>query len=101
MVECYICKGRLTLRECGKKFCPLYADKRWLNVKALKDEQFEGTSPSIFVGRFGYPKLNVGFLSLPELKENAWIYDAPQAWSKKQTSWDCTGSRNEFKAGLC
>jgi DNA repair protein NreA len=53
--------------DCQKKF----------NEKAKQD--YFGASPNVFVGRFGYPNINVGFLNVDEYKEN----DEPLEWSKK------------------
>ncbi|MGD1834892.1 MAG: hypothetical protein ACPKQO_04140 [Nitrososphaeraceae archaeon] len=42
-----------------------------------------GTSPpSVFVGSFGYPKVNVGPL-LPPLHGDTMIYDTPEMWENK------------------
>lgn len=49
-------------------------------------EDFFGSSPSVFVGRFGYPKVNVGLLAPQKLDKNAWILDAPRHWAQKNTS---------------
>ena len=44
---------------------------------------FDGSSPpSIFIGRFGYPQVNVGILSPTQRTENAFIYDNPEYWYK-------------------
>jgi len=48
--------------------------------KLLYKEQFEASSPTPFVGRFGYPNINVGIMSVPEI-ESAWEYDAPKYWA--------------------
>ncbi|MFC1697216.1 hypothetical protein ACFL1H_02705, partial [Nanoarchaeota archaeon] len=83
-VPCIKCKGS-NPSNCGRSFCPLllksesmYKVKSKLNN--LKQD-FQGSSPAVFVGRFGYPNINVGLLTPPEIKEDAWRYDAPQFWS--------------------
>jgi len=48
-------------------------------LAALKD--FCGTAAAPFVGRFGYPNVNVGLLAPPEVKENVWEFDAPRHWA--------------------
>jgi hypothetical protein len=45
------------------------------------NEDFAGSSPTPFVGHYGYPYLNVGILSVPEVKEEVWEYDAPRYWA--------------------
>jgi len=46
------------------------------------NEEFSADAPSIFVGRFGYPNVNVGFLTPHQKKEDTWLHDAPKAWAK-------------------
>lgn len=51
----------------------------------LINDGFNGSSPpSIFVGRYGYPKVNVGVLAPARETEDAWIYDAPEYWANKE-----------------
>lgn len=79
-IQCIKCKGR---GFCGRAFCPILAKSNALfKVKdKLTKEDFLGSSPTPFVGHYGYPYLNVGILSIPEVKENAWEYDAPRYWA--------------------
>ncbi|MBS3136377.1 hypothetical protein J4401_05460 [Candidatus Woesearchaeota archaeon] len=44
-------------------------------------KSFSGSSPSPFVGRFGYPEINLGILAPPEISDNAWELDAPKYWA--------------------
>ncbi|MBS3172092.1 hypothetical protein J4438_00745 [Candidatus Woesearchaeota archaeon] len=49
----------------------------------LESNEFFGNSPpSVFVGRFGYPEVNVGVLSPVGSKENAYLMDSPKDWVK-------------------
>jgi len=79
-IQCLRCKGR---GFCGRDFCPILAKSNAMfKVKNnLTKEDFLGSSPTPFVGHYGYPFLNVGILSIPEIKENAWEYDAPRHWA--------------------
>lgn len=80
-VQCLKCKGR---GFCGRSFCPIIAKSNALfkiKEKATK-EDFLGSTPAPFIGHHGYPYLNVGILSIPEIKENAWEYDAPRYWAE-------------------
>ena len=79
-IQCLKCKGR---GFCGRDFCPILAKSNAMfKVKNnLTKEDFLGSSPTPFVGHYGYPFLNVGILSIPEIKENAWEYDAPRHWA--------------------
>lgn len=49
-----------------------------LNKKFKKD--FQGSSPAPFIGKFGYPNVNIGLLS-PQILGDTSHYDAPKLWS--------------------
>lgn len=86
-LPCIQCKGR-NPKNCGRSFCPITAKYNALfKIKdSLKSEDFYGSSPAPFIGRFGYPYINVGILSPPEQRQDAWIYDAPLYWSSNDFS---------------
>ncbi|MBD3361258.1 hypothetical protein GF358_00540 [Candidatus Woesearchaeota archaeon] len=86
-LPCIQCKGR-NPKNCGRSFCPITAKYNALfKVKdSLKSEDFYGSSPAPFIGRFGYPYINVGLLSPPEVLEQAWLHDAPLHWSSENFS---------------
>ncbi len=44
-------------------------------------QEFTGSAPAPFVGRFGYPYVNVGILAPQQHDDNAWRYDAPRHWA--------------------
>lgn len=46
-------------------------------------KEFFGENYNIFVGRFGYPNINVGLVSLPEAKKDE-QYDNPHLWAGKE-----------------
>ena len=73
------------MRYCGKTFCPIYARaEAMFKVKnLLQKEDFMSSSPAPFVGRFGYPEVSAGILAPPEVREDAWMYDAPGFWSSQ------------------
>jgi len=52
-------------------------------VKGFKADSnsFSGESPSVFVGRIGYPDISVGILSAND--ENTSIYDDPRRWANE------------------
>jgi hypothetical protein len=81
-LKCIRCKGSDPLNNCGKAFCPIIAKSvaRFKVEDRLGKDYFFGDAPAPFVGRFGYPNINVGILSV-EGAENSWQYDAPQFWS--------------------
>ena len=66
-----------------KENSPVYQKlqaQRSFNMKSKKD--FFGKSPTIFVGRFGYPKVNVGFLSVEQYQH----HDEPLRWAHEDYS---------------
>jgi len=50
-----------------------------INKNFKKD--FQGSSPSLFVGKNNYPNVNVGFLS-PQFSGDTSHYDSPRLWSR-------------------
>jgi DNA repair protein NreA len=79
--SCIKCKGK---GYCGRSFCAHIAKAQSMfKVKeAVGKEDFSGSSPAPFVGRFGYPYVSVGILTPPDVREDSWLYDAPKHWSK-------------------
>ncbi len=66
----------------GRTFDPIHLKVAWqkdFNQTAKQD--YAAQSPNVFVGRFGYPNINVGFLNT-EHYEN---HDDPLLWSKNNT----------------
>jgi len=78
---CIRCKGK---GLCGKP-CKILAAARAsvAGVKSVK-ERFSGSAPGVFVGHYGYPKLNLGILSPAFVDERAWMLDAPGFWYDKK-----------------
>jgi hypothetical protein len=83
---CEICKGGKLL--CGKKFCPIVQRLNfWKStIENVKDSFFGTTPPSVFVGRYNYPRVNVGILSPPVEIEDAEKLDSPEIWYQEQTT---------------
>ncbi len=81
-VICVKCKGR-DPSNCGRTFCPITAkvNSMYKARDRLSTDHFFGESPSPFVGRFGYPYVNVGVLTPPDPEDEAWLYDAPREWA--------------------
>jgi hypothetical protein len=86
-IPCIQCKGK-NPKLCGREFCPIVAKAESLfkTRDALNKDSFAGSSPAPFVGRFGYPEVNVGILAPPEVSEDAWIYDSPKHWAATNIS---------------
>ncbi|KAA0006459.1 MAG: hypothetical protein FE045_03115, partial [Thermoplasmata archaeon] len=80
---CIRCRGTKLL--CGKPRCPILV-KYYTAVrnKPLIDKKFVyGYSPpSIFIGRYGYPKVSVGPM-LPPLEGDTSYMDTPELWHDK------------------
>lgn len=76
---CVRCKASKML--CGKPRCPLLVRYHSLmKTVPLLDLHVEGSSPpGVFVGRFGYPKLNVGPL-VPPFHGDTSLLDRPESW---------------------
>ena len=81
--DCIKCKGKNPLKYCGKTRCPIHAKTEAMikTIPKLK-QNWQGSTPNIFISRGGYPNLNVGILSPPEIN-NTEIYDAPMQWSQQ------------------
>ncbi len=76
-------KGYDPLGDCGKGKCPICARNNAIfRIKnQLEKEEFTSDAVAPFVGRFGYPYVNIGILAPPEQREDAWLLDAPKYWS--------------------
>jgi len=71
------------LFNCGKINCPICA-KAYSQIRIKKQivkENFSTDAVSPFVGRYGYPEINIGILAPPREEEDSWLYDAPQHWA--------------------
>jgi len=80
---CSICKGSRLL--CGKTRCPILAQIGAFKTlfSSVKGTTVDGSSPpGVFVGRFGYPYVQVGPLS-PPFHGDTWILDYPEGWFGK------------------
>lgn len=74
-ILCWKCKGR---GYCKRGFCVINEKlgfQKNFNERAKQD--FFGSTYNIFVGRFGYPNVNVGFLTADEKNDD---YDSPRLW---------------------
>lgn len=75
-IQCIKCKGR---GHCGRNFCAIsskIASQKKVNLTAKQD--YFGESPNVFIGRFGYPDINVGILNTEQYNN----HDAPLHWSE-------------------
>ncbi len=77
---CVSCKGSRML--CGKTQCPvLIRAKTFSRTMPMTDGlEIDGTCPpSVFVGRIGYPYVNVGPL-VPPIHADTSLFDMPEEW---------------------
>ena len=77
---CIRCRGAKLL--CGKKRCPIllkYYKKMEAKPLVEKKVIFGSSPPSIFIGRYGYPKVYIGPM-LPPLQGNTSFMDTPEMW---------------------
>ena len=80
---CILCRGTKLL--CGKTRCPIILKfHSYNNIKSKLDKlRIDGSSPpSVFIGRFGYPKVSIGPM-IPPLMGNTSILDTPELWLDK------------------
>ncbi len=85
-IDCVKCHGKYYAQHmtCGHSFCPIYTKLPQMKTLRLEKENFVGTAPSVFVGRYGYPNINLGILAPPDtVEKEGELYDAPKEWSKR------------------
>ena len=95
---CNVCKG--TRRLCGRDRCPLmlkfYTKK--FSTPEIKSNDIAGSSPpAVFVGRYGYPKVEIGPL-LPTFMGDTTELDKPELWSGK-SMYDIASMRYQLVRG--
>lgn len=71
---------------CGSKFhdyrsCPIMYKIKGQKKASLSKQDYFGQTPNVFVGKFGYPNVNVGLLNT----EHYTKHDDPLLWSKENT----------------
>jgi hypothetical protein len=78
--QCLKCRGTKLL--CGKEQCPILV--KFYSMKSLAlSNQLEGSSPpSVFIGRYGYPKVNIGPM-IPPRKGDTSLIATPERWIGK------------------
>ncbi len=78
------CNQCLNWHELRGDFCPVMTKvhSMFRSEQRLKSEHYFGESPAPFIGRYGYPHVNVGILGVPDTKDT-YNYDAPKIWSSK------------------
>ncbi|UCE13729.1 MAG: hypothetical protein JSV04_00805 [Candidatus Heimdallarchaeota archaeon] len=92
---CLRCKGGKFL--CGLTFCPIILKtKALLPVRKilpkLRNEYYGPSPPSLFVGRFGYPKVRLGPMASLNW-EDIDVIDEPDQWQTNLTMEDVVNLR--------
>ena len=85
----YVCQkcGGETPFSCRDSVCPLRSSFSQLyRARDFTSASFSSSSYSVFVGRYGYPNVNVGLLAPPEKVAEAWVTDAPSFWRRASFS---------------
>lgn len=81
--RCILCRG--TKMFCGKSRCPIIVKmySKMRTAPLFDSFSIEGsTPPSVFIGRFGYPKVNIGPM-IPPLHGDTSLMDTPELWINK------------------
>jgi hypothetical protein len=93
--ECLRCKGGKML--CGLTFCPIVLRSKALiplrkAIPKFKNDYYGPSPPSIFVGRYGYPKVRVGPMAALG-SDIVNIVDEPDLWKTNMSMADIVGFR--------
>lgn len=83
---CILCRGTKML--CGKSSCPVITKMHYKQktMELIDSKMIDGSSPpSVFIGRSGYPKINIGPLTTP-FKGDSSLLDIPELWTTKSIS---------------
>jgi hypothetical protein len=77
---CPVCKGRLS--ECRPAVCPFVKKlSMWIPMERFQDRIVFGASPpTVFVGEWGYPRVNVGPAVSAMEKDFAGLLDLHEKW---------------------
>lgn len=93
---CLACKGR---NWCGVSRCPVLdsMQAKFKMKEAIKSPEIFGSSPpATFIGRYGYPNINVGIL-LPSEHGDTSVMDSPKMWHEKRMD---IGKILEYRSSL-
>ncbi len=98
---CLKCRGTKNL--CGKSRCPImakfYSQVDRQNDSGLDTDFLDGNSPpSVFIGRYGYPKVDVGPL-VPPQKGDTSVFSTPEKWFGQAEMDDIIGYRSKLARG--
>ncbi|MBI2133905.1 hypothetical protein HYU11_04440 [Candidatus Woesearchaeota archaeon] len=82
---CKSCNNSFPSSYFAEFICPVCSRKAMFGKlkERLSKESFFGSFPAPFIGRFGYPDVNVGLLSPGFVSDDAWAYDSPSFWADR------------------
>jgi hypothetical protein len=98
---CLKCRG--TKKLCGKSECPVLT-KYYSQLGSKEGDRFDtdtvdgNSPPSVFIGRYNYPKVNIGPMVPPE-KGDTSIYSQPENWFGKSDLNDIIEMRGKLARG--
>ncbi|OKY77921.1 MAG: Protein putative to be involved in DNA repair [Candidatus Methanohalarchaeum thermophilum] len=98
--KCLKCRG--TKKLCGKSRCPILAE--YYSQLDEEGTQFDkknlsgNSPPSVFVGRYDYPKVSVGPMTPPS-KGDTSVYSTPEKWFGEKGFEDIIGYRGKMARG--
>ncbi len=96
--RCALCRGSKNL--CGRERCPVVVKyyQRMESKPLVDSTDISGSSPpGVFVGRYGYPKVNVGPL-VPPFHGDTSELDMPELWVGKKID-DIVKNRTQLVRG--
>ena len=79
MSLCPICLAR---HPAYLDFCPTERAYEFKSKVSLPKKDFFGQSPSLFVGRFGYPQVRIGLLANESVSP---VSESPRTWAQQNT----------------
>ena len=74
------------LFNCGNPNCAI-CSKAYSQIRMksmIMKENFSTDAVAPFIGRYGYPAINIGILAPPSENEDSWLYDAPRFWAANE-----------------
>ena len=95
---CALCRGTKFL--CGKSRCPVIVrfHSKVKTKPLVSTLKLGGASPpSVFVGRFGYPKISIGPM-IPPIMGDTSLIDTPESWLDKSID-DIVDFRSQLVRG--
>ncbi|WMT50806.1 MAG: Nre family DNA repair protein [Ferroplasma sp.] len=95
---CVKCRGAKML--CGLSYCPVSIVDRVKKVYTFRGNSISGSSPpSLFVGRYGYPKINI-YPSTPPFSGNTGYLEDESKWLSQDLNDFISGRLSLLRGGI-